>query len=325
MLLLPKIENLVYYDDRTDICLTGRKMNSQTAKDCFLCECVKSVFVAGNVVSLEFIWPGPGPRGGQFFLIKPKRTGVFLGRPVSVAGWKPRKTNVSAVDKYSGRRLRANTIDRRINADRRIYTGKYIGVDRRSNDDRRLGTGGTLRFLVARRGRGSRELADIRPGEEAELIGPLGNFWSQAVIPKGPIALVAGGIGIAPLLAYAAELGKRTFDFYAGFRTVTYGLEHINPRSLIVATEDDSQELKGQILDYFTPSGYSGVFACGPEPMLRIIAEACMASEIPCFISMEKHMACGVGACLGCTVKTVNGNRRCCADGPIFNGEEVLF
>jgi NAD(P)H-flavin reductase len=173
-------------------------------------------------------------------------------------------------------------------------------------------------------------LAELRPGEEAELIGPLGNYWGQAELSKdtakaGPVALVGGGIGIAPLLAYALEPEKRPFDFYAGFRTGSFGLENIKPRSLIIATEDGSQGLKGRIPDFFTPSGYSAVFACGPEPMLKAVADSCIAGGVPCFISMEKRMACGVGACLGCTVKTVGGNRRCCADGPIFNAEEIDF
>jgi NAD(P)H-flavin reductase len=59
--------------------------------------------------------------------------------------------------------------------------------------------------------------------------------------------------------------------------------------------------------------------------MLKAVAAKCKAAGTPCFISMERRMACGVGACLGCTVATVKGNRRCCADGPIFNAEEVLF
>ena len=256
--------------------------NMQDNKRTFLCECISSVFVSGDTVRLEFIWRGPAPRGGQFFLIKPRRSGVFLGRPVSVAGWKPRDQNMP-------------------------------------------GAGGILHFFVVRRGQGSRELTDLRPGEEAELSGPLGNFWAGVDIPGGPVALIAGGVGIAPLAAYTPELEGRIFDFYAGFRTGSFGLENVKSRSLVIATEDGSQGLKGRIPDFFTPSGYSGVFACGPEPMLKAVGDACIACGIPCFVSMERRIACGVGACLGCTVKTTRGNRRCCADGPIFNAEEICF
>ena len=295
---------------------------SGAAKKAFICECTNAAFVAADTVCLEFIWRGPAPRGGQFFLIKPRRTGVFLGRPISVAGWKRKGT-----------------------------------------------AAGILRFIVARRGQGSRELVDLRPGEDAELIGPLGNYWALAdiftdlspgasldlfpdlsdeIFPEefgntsadefddpDPVALVGGGVGIASLLVFAGELGDRfrtpvPFDFYAGFRTGSFGLEDLKSqanglRSLTIATDDGSEGVKGLITEFFTPIGYSAVFACGPEPMLKVVGDACVASDVPCFISLEKHMACGVGACLGCTVRTIAGNRRCCSDGPIFNAEEVCF
>jgi NAD(P)H-flavin reductase len=268
-----------------------------SGKRTYLCECSNFSFIAEDTVSLEFSWPGPIPKSGQFFLIKPRRTGVFLGRPISVAGFKPRKQGAR---------------------------GKLaVSPD----------SGGHLRFLVLRRGRGSRDITDMRPGEEAELLGPLGNFWPLDDIPadnyrgksSGPVALVGGGIGIAPLLAIIPELGKKTYDFYAGFRTGSFGLENINPRTLIIATEDGSHGLKGRIPDFFTPKAYCRVFACGPEPMLKIIGDACIADGVPCYLSIEKYMACGVGACKGCTVKTILGNRNCCTDGPIFKAGEICF
>jgi len=313
--------------------------SGSTDKKTFSCECISSVFVSGDTVRLEFIWPGPVPRGGQFFLIKPRRSGVFLGRPLSVAGWKPRIPYAQN-----------ETVERRVQADRRLVSSRYANTklrlitNRRVYKDRRQNTAGILQFLVVRRGQGSRELTDLRPGEEAELTGPLGNFWAQMDLnanfpgiahppggkPAGPIAMVGGGVGIAPLLAFITELKGRyrnriPFDFYAGFRTGSFGLENIIARSLIIATEDGSQGLKGRIPDFFTPLGYRAVLVCGPEPMLKTVGNACIASRIPCYLSMEKHMACGVGACLGCTVKTTKGNRRCCTDGPIFRAEEICF
>jgi NAD(P)H-flavin reductase len=127
------------------------------------------------------------------------------------------------------------------------------------------------------------------------------------------------------LAFYAGELEGREFDFYAGFRSDPFGLEGIKPRSLIMASEDGSEGLKGQILDFFSPFGYRLVCVCGPEAMLKAAASICADEGVPCLVSLEKRMACGVGACLGCTVQTWKGNRHCCVDGPVFNAQELKF
>jgi NAD(P)H-flavin reductase len=219
-------------------------------------------------------------------MIRPKRASFFLARPLSAARWEPALN--------------------------------------------------TLEFLIARRGGGIGELLDMRPGEEAELTGPLGNAWADFLPHSSlgkPAALVGGGIGIAPLRAFAGELGRGAYDFYAGFRTCFPQAEDrdsflgpaVFARSLTISTEDGSQGLKGRIPDFLEPTRYAAVYACGPEPMLRALAERCQAAGVPCFVSLERRMACGVGACLGCTVRTAGGNRRCCAEGPIFPAGELLF
>jgi NAD(P)H-flavin reductase len=249
-----------------------------------------------SIFRLDFAWDGPVPRAGQFFLIKPERSAVFLARPISVAGW----------DSLASRAV-SDTI--------------------------------ALRFLIARRGTGTAELAQLRVGERAWLTGPLGNSWwdNDSAKADAPIALIGGGIGVAPLAAFARELdrqGKRVYDFYAGFKSASFGLEDLCPRRLYVATEDGEEGHRGRIPDLLAPQGYKAVYACGPVPMLKAVAALCKAVAVPCFVSMEQRMACGVGACLGCTVK-VHGNvgstnhesqnRRCCADGPVFNAEELVF
>lgn len=190
-----------------------------------------------------------------------------------------------------------------------------------------VGKPGTISFLILIQGRGSSELIEFRVGETAELIGPLGNSWASVFSDESPVALVSGGVGIAPLAFFAEELSKEKkiqFDFYAGFRSQSFGLPQItSARSIIIASEDGSEGSKGRILDFFDPSQYKAVYICGPEAMLIAAAKKCEGT--PCFISMEKHMACGTGACLGCTIKTKNGNKRCCSDGPIFNAEEICF
>jgi NAD(P)H-flavin reductase len=260
-------------------------------RECCLCELRANTPVNDAIFRLEFAWPGPAPRAGQFFLIRPCRTSVLLGRPISVFGWD--------------------------------------------------GPSALLRFLIAKRGRGTGELAALGAGEKAELIGPLGNAWADAALqgtsapggirpPQGTAArllpaLISGGIGVAPLAALGAELEPGAFDFYAGFRTGAFGLEGLRPRSLCIATEDGSAGLRGRIPDFLEPAKYAAVYACGPGAMLKAVAESCKKAGVPCFVSLERRMACGVGACLGCTVRTAGGNRRCCADGPVFPAEELLF
>ena len=103
------------------------------------------------------------------------------------------------------------------------------------------------------------------------------------------------------------------------------GLAYSEAENVIVASENGKTGHKGLIPDFLEPEKYAAVCACGPDPMLKAVMAKCNNVQVPCFISTERRMACGVGACLGCTVKTVNGNRRCCADGPIFNANEVIF
>ena len=122
---------------------------------------------------------------------------------------------------------------------------------------------------------------------------------------------------------------------YAGFKNALkdeekkslLGFSLLEAEKIIIAAEnsEDKDGQRGKIPDFLDPQNYSAVCACGPEPMLKTVAQKCKAAGIPCFVSMERRMACGVGACLGCTVNTVNGNRRCCADGPIFKAEDVFF
>jgi NAD(P)H-flavin reductase len=190
--------------------------------------------------------------------------------------------------------------------------------------------GGILSFLVLQKGRGTKELGQLRVGEEAALTGPLGNRWGDFVSPEpsaagGRPALVGGGIGVAPLAALGDELGGG-FDVYAGFRSGGFGLESLREQAdtLVSASEDGSLGHRGRIPDFVECRGRPWVAACGPLPMLRAVAGQCGAAGVPCYVSMEAAMACGVGACLGCTVSTVQGNRRCCADGPIFRAEEVF-
>ena len=277
------------------------------------CELIRSQRVNGGLFLLEFAWTGPAPKAGQFFMARPKRSGVFLGRPICAENW-------SAL------------------SDRTV-------VDGHGNESRLTDLEGMVRFLVAVRGKGTLELAGMgarsgdRPGEEAELIGPLGNAWADFLPPAEksggrPVALIGGGAGLAPLNALLREAPGHAFDLYAGFRTgpgsmeerdALLGAAYGGAKNTVAATEDGTFGNKGRIPDFLEPEKYAAVCACGPEPMVKAVAQKCAAAGVPCFVSLERRMACGVGACLGCTVKTADGNRRCCADGPIFDASEVVF
>lgn len=189
----------------------------------------------------------------------------------------------------------------------------------------------TITFLILRKGKGSAELCSLRENDEVDLVGPIGNSFippeelAASGLLVSRVAIIGGGIGVAPVAGFALGLSERTFDFYASFRSAPYGLEGLARQAsrLIITTEDGSAGVKGMLSAVFDPSKYDLVYACGPTPMLRYIQQACNGPLV--FLSLEEHMACGAGACLGCTVRTVNGNRRCCVDGPVFNAAEVIL
>ena len=264
-------------------------------KEYRLCECIGHSILNKEVFSLDFSWKGPAPKAGQFFLLRPQRSAVFLARPLTVALW------------------------------------SFHG-DSGSDGLVQASESGILKFVIAIRGKGTQELAHFRTGEKAFLTGPLGRGWLDVSRSMpGRIALISGGVGIAPLACLAQELSAidsnvqgGVVDFFAGFRNKPYGLENIKANKITISSEDGSEGLKGYITDFFVPDSYDMVFSCGPEPMLISIAEKCKSAAVKCFISLERHMACGTGACLGCTVETRSNNQRCCSEGPVFNAEDIF-
>ena len=190
-------------------------------------------------------------------------------------------------------------------------------------------------FLILLKGQGTQELCSLAAGDKVSVIGPLGNTFPRpdSIVTKDggvKVCIVGGGIGVAPVAGFAATLPEQSYDFYAGFKSGSYGLEKLKVNKLVVTTDDGSCGIKGmipQVLDAATlkNAGYQVVYACGPEPLLAYVQEICREAGIPCYLSMESAMACGMGACLGCTIATTEGNRRCCADGPVFPGEILLF
>lgn len=184
----------------------------------------------------------------------------------------------------------------------------------------------SIEFLYKLEGKGTKILSKIKSEEEVEIMGPLGNGFDLENI-KGKIAIVTGGIGIAPMNYLIKSIKNINMDIYAGFRDETYCTENFNNLvdNVVVVTEDGSAGEKGDVTDYFHPEDYDLVLCCGPEIMMDKVILMCREKKIPLYVSMEKRMACGIGACLVCTCKTRFGNKRTCKDGPVFKGEDILL
>lgn len=182
-----------------------------------------------------------------------------------------------------------------------------------------------ISFLYRVEGKGTGLLSKVEIGERVQIMGPLGNTYNLE--HRGKVAIVAGGIGIAPMAYLSKKLKAKTTDFYAGFKSVDYSVETVekNVNKVIVATETGEKGEKGFITEYLAPENYDVVFCCGPDVMMKKVIEMCKEAETEVFVSMEKRMACGIGACLVCTCKTNEGNKRTCKDGPVFNGKDLIF
>jgi dihydroorotate dehydrogenase electron transfer subunit len=178
-------------------------------------------------------------------------------------------------------------------------------------------------------GRGTHWLSQCQPGDSLDLLGPLGNGFSLHPNSKN-ILLVAGGIGIAPLVLLAQKASKTgcsiTLLLGAQTKGQLYPQNLLPPEvRLITATEDGTSGKKGLITDLLPDfiSRADQVFACGPPSMYQTMARMPELRNKPVQISLEVRMGCGLGVCYGCTVKTKSGLRQVCKDGPVFELEEV--
>lgn len=180
-------------------------------------------------------------------------------------------------------------------------------------------------------GRGTNALAKAAASDKVNCLGPLGRGF--ALDCKRPL-LVGGGMGIAPLIFLAGRFAPQSVDVLIGGRNRTEmfwlpmfaGLA----KGVHVTTDDGSMGTKGFTVDLLPEllkqTEYDRVFVCGPERMMEAVAAFAEARRIPCQVSLEKRMACGVGACLSCTCESKDGGKRkkVCTDGPVFWAREVL-
>ena len=185
--------------------------------------------------------------------------------------------------------------------------------------------GGIATFLYSVVGNGTKEYSSLIPGQTINLTGPLGKgFITDEDL--GKVAIVAGGIGTAPFLQTAKEIRNNfpgnVIDAYIGFRDEVYLIEELNKycNEVNIATNTGKFGVKGFVTDILDLNNYDTVLCCGPEVMMKKVVEMAKEKNKRIYVSLEKHMACGVGACLVCTCKTKEGNKRTCKDGPVFDG-----
>lgn len=199
---------------------------------------------------------------------------------------------------------------------------------------------GELFFLYQVKGKGTALLSQMRPGDYVDLMGPLGNGFSLKK-GNGLYVLVGGGIGIAPLLSVAQDIKKQGFEIVtllgAQSRSHVYVEDDFRLYSdqIFIWTVDGSSGLKGLVThmlpEVIRTCNINQILTCGPHGMLKEVARQAVAANIPCQVSLEEKMGCGVGACLSCAcaIKVPEDSaftyKKVCVDGPVFEAEEVIW
>jgi len=194
----------------------------------------------------------------------------------------------------------------------------------------------TLKLIIQSKGEGTQALCKVKKGEYIDVISPCGKgFLLKKEIKK--VAVVGGGIGVAPL-KYTIEYYKDiAFDSYIGFRSKEFAYQldefkEISSRAYI-CTDDGSLGTKGfvtSMLDHnIEKKGYDIILACGPKPMLKSLKQVIDKHDVPCLVSLEERMGCGIGICKTCVCKTVKDGEenyeRVCMEGPVFEINEVVL
>ena len=194
---------------------------------------------------------------------------------------------------------------------------------------------GTLRIVFEIRGEGTAEIAKLNKGELIDMLAPLGHGFTLDDSFKN-VVVVGGGIGTPPMLPIASFYGNRA-SAICGFRNASAVILQDDFRKTgaetILCTDDGSAGIHGFVTQPLSElaekGGIDAVYACGPMPMLKGIANICKEKGIFCEISLEERMACGIGACLGCACRTVRNDEEyfahVCKEGPVFKAEEVIF
>ena len=189
-------------------------------------------------------------------------------------------------------------------------------------------TDGWIRLIYRQVGRGTEALAGAKAGADVSVLGPLGRGFDIAL--NHPL-LVGGGMGLTPLLFFAAAHPNVSVLMGGRTKEEVFWEEIYRPhvRECFITTDDGSYGTQGfvtTLLPELLKGGtYDGVAVCGPPVMMECVAGIASEYGIPCEVSLEKRMACGLGACLSCAVDTKSGRRKVCKDGPVFPAGEVYY
>ena len=187
----------------------------------------------------------------------------------------------------------------------------------------------TITIIYKVVGRGTEQMAKMEAGVELDLLTGLGNGFDTSVASEHPL-LVGGGVGVPPLYRLAKDLlaqGKKV-SVVLGFNTESeiFYKEEFEALGvdLHISTADGSMGVKGFVTDAIRQAaiGFDYFYSCGPLPMLKALCDCC---EVSGELSFEERMGCGFGACMGCSCKTLAGNKRICKDGPVMKREEIIW
>ncbi|WP_353892239.1 dihydroorotate dehydrogenase electron transfer subunit [Proteinivorax hydrogeniformans] len=170
-------------------------------------------------------------------------------------------------------------------------------------------------------GEGTKWLSKRIKGSEIRFSPPLGRGFNLDIKNK-KIAILGGGMGIAPILSVAQALDKA--DVFLGYNNDEF-LHDKFPNKIYKSFASKGETVIDRFVNSKVGKSYDYVIACGPEGMLKALQQVCKEKNIPGQISIEQHMACGVGACLVCNCQTKHGYKLVCSDGPVFPIEEVVF
>ena len=200
---------------------------------------------------------------------------------------------------------------------------------------RREAKRGEIELVYQVVGAGTRHMPEMKPGAVTDIIGPVGRGWTLDKNLRTAL-LVAGGVGAVPLYLLAAHLAAYA-DVQMVMGAQSAGLlalrkdfeDLLGAERLHICTDDGSACFHGFTTDItstlMAATRFDYIATCGPHAMQRVVARLAAEAKIPCEVSLEERMACGMGACLSCVVDTVFGKKRACVDGPVFKADEVIW